>query len=130
MVLRANLYVVMQGLRVGRIRTIFKIPTELESRTFGVGMEPPGHLAYVDWFTKLGTKDTDSGMYPLSYSRLASGIQESSIIEVACIVRTCHLFPSFGRSVNTEWTSENVLDCCSRFYLSNWKDKLTYQTIY
>lgn len=109
---------------------IFKIPEALESVTFGNGVQPPGHLAYVDWFTSPGQKDDVSGMYPVMYSKLSSGEQESSIIELSTVVRTCQLLPDFGKVVNTSWTSDTVLDRCNRFYISNWKDNLTYQTIY
>lgn len=115
---------------MGWVQAIFKILMDLERRTFGCDAKPPGHLAYVDWFTKLGKKDDASGMFPIAYSKLGSGQQDSAIIEVASIVRTCHVFLVFGRHVRRDWSSDNVLDRYNNFYLSNWKDKLTYQSIY
>ncbi|GJE91567.1 hypothetical protein PsYK624_077170 [Phanerochaete sordida] len=125
----------MKGLRVARLRLIFAIPDDLLKFTFGKNSSPPGALAYVEWFTLPRTKDSDHGMYPISYSKLENGRGRSSghqysIIELSTLVRTCQLFPSFGRKANRAWTSATVLDDCDSFFVSNWKDHLTYQTIY
>ena len=34
------------------------------------------------------------------------------------IVRSCHLIPVFGRSVDSTWTSDRVLDQAKLFYLN------------
>jgi hypothetical protein len=36
--------------------------------------------------------------------------QRSSIIPVGDIVRSCHLIPVFGRSIDPGWTSDTVSD--------------------
>ena len=120
----------MLGLRVARLRVVFKIPKELEALTFGKDITPPGHLAYVEWYTRPQQCDSDSGMYLISYSRMANGTREASIIEVDNLVRIAQLSPNFGKRANRQWTSNTVLDDCDQFYVSNWKDQLMYQTIY
>jgi hypothetical protein len=42
----------------------------------------------------------------------------------------CSLVPKFGPVCNQEWTSNNVLDCCSHFFTNPWTDRHTYITIY
>ncbi|KAF7795494.1 hypothetical protein EIP86_006656 [Pleurotus ostreatoroseus] len=120
----------IKGLRVARLRVIFKIPEGMEAVVFGEGVQPPEHLAYVEWFTRPRKCDPDTGMYPITYSRMASGERESSIIDVSTIVRTCHLLPNFGKKVNIRWTSATVLDDCDRFMIGNRNDQLAYQTLY
>lgn len=56
------------GLRVGRLRAIFKIPGDMESITFGENITPPGLLVYVEWFTVSKDKSIDHGMYQVSHS--------------------------------------------------------------
>lgn len=118
------------GLRVARLRLIFKIPRALEEITFGSGLAPSSCLAYVEWFTKPRNCDINHGMYPITYSQMANGDREVAIIDLDSIVRACQLIPDFGQKVNRSWTSDTVLDDCSHFYISNWKDQLAYQTIY
>lgn len=118
------------GLRVARLKVVFKIPKAMEAVTFGENITPPEHLAYVEWFTRPRTCDTNSGMYQISYSRMANGERESSIIEVSTIARTAHLLPNFGHKANTRWTSETVLDDCDRFMIGNRNDQLAFQTLY
>ncbi|KAF7799993.1 hypothetical protein EIP86_011236 [Pleurotus ostreatoroseus] len=75
----------INGLRVARLKVVFRIPEGLESVTFGEGATPPGHLAYVEWFTRPRKCDPDSGMYPVSYGQMANGNRDSAIIEVSNI---------------------------------------------
>ena len=121
----------IDGLRVARLRLIFKIPDDLAASTFGGGVQPPEHLAYVEWFTRPRVKDGDHGMYPIAYSKDGnSGERTYAIIELSSVVRVCQLIPCFGAKVNRAWTSDTILDDCTSFLVSNWKDHLTYQTIY
>ncbi|KAJ7893406.1 hypothetical protein B0H14DRAFT_3081378 [Mycena olivaceomarginata] len=88
----------MSGLRVARVRLIFRLPEKYGSH--------PDPLAY-----------PDTGMYLVSLSS-RNLRQNSGIIAVTDIVRSCHLTPVFGRSVDPTWTSENVLDTCKSFYFN------------
>jgi hypothetical protein len=91
------------------VRVLFRLPAD-----FGPYQEP---LAYVDWFKPLTTVVPDLGMHRVSLSSRALR-QNSSIIPVTDILRSCHLIPVFGRSVNPTWTSATVLDRCTYFYLN------------
>ena len=91
----------------------------------------PGHLAYVEWFTRptAASKDVDSGMYVVSRSQ-TQGCRHAAIIEVDTILRTCQLVPKFGQRANRVWTPHNVLELCSTFFVNNFVNHLTYQIIY
>ena len=116
---------------MARLRAIFKVPKHMEAATFGENVEAPGHLAYIEWFTQPKEKDNNNGMYPITYSCTGpSREREYAIVELDSVVRPCQLFPNFGEMADRSWTSDNVLDICSQFYISNWKDQLTFQTIY
>nr|VWO99818.1 Beta-lactamase (EC [Ganoderma boninense] len=65
----------LEGLRVARVRAIFKLPTEIDAG--GLGVFDP--LAYVEWFTPFNVVDPDT---------------------VRDIVRTCHLIPYWGKHAN------------------------------
>ncbi|KAJ7488789.1 hypothetical protein B0H11DRAFT_1720260, partial [Mycena galericulata] len=59
------------------------------------------------------------GMYKIS----RAVERAASIIHVANIRRSIHLFPQFGPVAPWEWTSENVLELCTKFYVSPWSDR-------
>ena len=94
---------------------VFKIPSHMEPVTFGENITPPGHLAFVEWFTVPREKSLDHGMYQVSHSYTGVGTQrvrEVAVVEVDSIVRICQLIPCFGKKVNRAWSSETVLDDC------------------
>ncbi|KAJ6616697.1 hypothetical protein B0H10DRAFT_2389376 [Mycena sp. CBHHK59/15] len=97
------------GLRVAQVRVIFRLPDD-----FGIYSDP---LAYVDWFKPLQSPVANVGMHQVSLSS-RSHHQNSSIIPITDIVRSCHLIPIFGHSANPTWTTDNVLDQCKSFYLN------------
>ncbi|KAJ7453512.1 hypothetical protein FB451DRAFT_1519921 [Mycena latifolia] len=97
------------GLRVARVRVIFRLPAQYGSY--------PDPLAYIDWYTSLGQPLPDIGMHQVSLSS-RNLRQNSEIIPITDIARSCHLIPVFGRSVNPTWTSERVLDQAKSFYLN------------
>ncbi|KAJ6508168.1 hypothetical protein C8R45DRAFT_1050452 [Mycena sanguinolenta] len=96
-------------LGIARVRVIFRIPSD-----FGGYHEP---VAYVDWFKPLQRHVADLGMHQVSLSS-QNLRQRSSIIPLTDIVRSCHLIPVFGRSVNPRWEADTVLDQCKSFYLN------------
>ena len=110
------------------IRVIFKIPDRFILPTFGPDIEPPGTLAYVEWFTRPRHKVPAHKMYPVSHSKRSSGIRNASVIEINSQLHPCQLFPKFGNRVNQAWTSDNVLERCEQFFVNNWLDLHTYQT--
>ncbi|SJL14960.1 uncharacterized protein ARMOST_18437 [Armillaria ostoyae] len=98
-----------KGLHVARIRAIFDLPKEL-----GKLRHP---LAYVEWFTPLRKLDELTGMFKVQCS-LRGGLPNASIVPVTYISRSCHLSPCYGRSVNPQYTSDNILESCSTFFLN------------
>ncbi|KAJ7617664.1 hypothetical protein DFH06DRAFT_1364378 [Mycena polygramma] len=97
------------GISVARIRVIFRLPED-----YGIFPDP---LAYVDWYKPLQPPVANIRMHELSLSS-RNHRQNSSIIPITDILRSCHLIPVFGRAVNPTWTSDRVLDQCKSFYLN------------
>ena len=118
------------GIRVGRLHAIFKVPWLHEPALFGV--DPPGHLGYVEWYSKLPAQANKiNGMFPLKRSIRADGKVEAEIIEVIDIRRACHLYPAFGRSsIDRGLTSLTILDAYESFFLNNRLDKDAYRSIH
>ena len=109
--LRVVLMTVSLGLRVARVQAIFRIPEHY-------GQEYREPVAFVEWFTSFRTEpDPDTGMFKVSHSS-RSHRRRVSIIWLSQIVRSCHLIPVWGKSIDRSWTSENVLDRCKQFYVN------------
>ena len=103
---------------MGQIRVIFTLPDSVD----GV---PPERLAYVEWFSPFTLPDDDHRMFKLNRS-LEGGERVASIIPISTIRRSAHLFPKFGPSVPEGWSSENVLEKCTTFYLNSFTDRHMY----
>ncbi|KAJ7737951.1 Zn-finger domain-containing protein [Mycena metata] len=97
------------GLRPAQIRVLFKLPPQ-----FGIYPHP---LAYIEWFTPLNHPDPISGMYTTRRST-RNHSRNSAVISVEHIVRSCHLMGKSGRTIDATWTSSNILDKASTFYLN------------
>jgi hypothetical protein len=88
------------------------------------------HLAYVEWFSSFpSTPDRNHGLYKVTRSFM-DGKRLTSVIEVSSIRRSIHLFPKFGRIAPRHWTSNNVLDECTTFFVNAFSDRHSYLTIY
>ncbi|KAJ3489193.1 hypothetical protein NLI96_g2329 [Meripilus lineatus] len=105
----------IKGLRVGQVRVIFKIPEEYHGTLFGKDVTPPGHLAYVEWFSvpKPQDRDSHSHMYHIKRSQ-TGGIRHTAVVTVDSLVRPCQLFPKFDLRANRAWFPENVLELYAR----------------
>ncbi|KAJ7254453.1 hypothetical protein C8J57DRAFT_1076155 [Mycena rebaudengoi] len=116
------------GFRVGQVRLVFSLSARMLDIIFPSGTpQPPKHLAYVELFSKFpNAPNPNHGMYTISRpaERLAV------IIPVENIRRSIHLFPHFGPVVSRGWTSQNVLELCSKFYVSPWSDRHAYVTVH
>ncbi|KAF9787519.1 hypothetical protein BJ322DRAFT_1003262 [Thelephora terrestris] len=108
----------VEGYRIGQIRVIFSLPG-------GEAQGSPEHLAYVEWFSDFTAPENDHGMHKLKRSAQDGG-SVASIVPVSSIRRSAHLFPKFGQAVPEDWTSENVLEKCSVFYLNQFSDRNMY----
>jgi len=117
------------GLRVGQVRVIFRLPRHFECQLVRDGIKSPGHLAYIEWFSCPGQKDKANRMFPITRSKKGL-VREAAIVQIDVLCRPCQLFPRFGARADRAWTSQNVLDRCTHFFLSNWLDHHTYQTVW
>ena len=106
-----------QGYRVGQVRVIFTLPGNADE-----------HLAYVEWFSKFSAPDPDHGMLRLNRTLEGEG-RVASVVSVSSIRRSVHLFPKFGPKVPEHWTSANVLEKCTTFYLNPFSDRHMYYII-
>ena len=107
-----------KGCRVGQIRVLFALPSSMDD----VSTEP---LAYVEWFTKFTSPDQNHRMFRLNRS-LEGGERIASIVPVSTIRRSVQLFPKFGPTVPEGWSSNNVLENCTAFYLNPFTDRHMY----
>ncbi|KAJ7183395.1 hypothetical protein C8R46DRAFT_884092 [Mycena filopes] len=99
----------IDGLRVARVKVIFRLPDS--SGSF------PHPLAYIEWFRPLTHLVPDIEMYQIAPST-RNYRANSTIIPVTDILRSCHLIPAFGRSIDPTWSSDQVLDQSKSFYLN------------
>ncbi|KAJ7437654.1 hypothetical protein B0H11DRAFT_1753435, partial [Mycena galericulata] len=88
-------------------------------------------LVYVEWFTAFKRQpEPHHLMYKISRAENRDGDCMTSIIPIDNIRRSVPLFPKFGRVAPREWSSSNVLDKCSTFFVSCFTDRHSYVTIY
>ena len=107
------------GLRVARVRVLFDLPPQ-----FGVFPHP---LVYVHWYRPLTTLDPATAMYHVTPST-RHNLPNSEVISVDKIWQGCVLIPQFGStSVPVSWTTGNVLDLASKFYLDKYLDPHIFQ---
>lgn len=130
-----SVHLPLAGCQVGRVRVIFRLPAMINR---GLGPVPSpdcwpqGPLAYLELYSRLkSTSEKDHGMYAIrkvnvGYDSGPKGI----VIPLSQIRQSCMLFPSFGRKIDSTWTSENVLDKCDSFFVNNWSNLYGYQSIY
>ncbi|KAI0370148.1 hypothetical protein BV20DRAFT_944964 [Pilatotrama ljubarskyi] len=120
----------LQGMRVGRVRVVFALPDRARDRLFPqASRRPPSHLAYVEWLSRIPAHpDPHSRMYKVK--RLSDGQRVASVLPVMLIERSVHLIPKWGGPIPSHWTSENVLDECTTFFLNPFKDAHTYYNVY
>ncbi|KAI0688324.1 hypothetical protein BC835DRAFT_1550045 [Cytidiella melzeri] len=107
-----GLYNPIDGLTVAQVRVIFCLP-----ETVSYLSKHP--LAYVEWFTPFQPYGDITGMFSVAPSQ-RNRRRRVSIIPITAIVRSCHLIPVWGRAANIHWTSENVLERCTRFYVNTY----------
>jgi hypothetical protein len=111
------------------VRVVFRLSQTALDVFFREDIAHPKHLAYVEWFSDF-RRDPEANhlMYKVSRS-LKDGKRVASIIPVADIDRSVVLFPQFGPVVPHNWSSTNVLEKCTSFYVNPFTDHHTYLTI-
>ncbi|KAF8500501.1 hypothetical protein F5888DRAFT_1793628 [Russula emetica] len=109
------------GYRIGQVRMVFSLPENVIAELFPPGMVLPKHLAYVEWFSSIPrAPDPNHLLYKI----------KSSIIPVANIRRSAHLFPDFGPVAPCDWTSPTVLELCGTFFVNSTSDRYMYATFF
>ncbi|KAG2344878.1 hypothetical protein BDR05DRAFT_1016338 [Suillus weaverae] len=106
----------IEGYHVGQISVIFSIPQNAVPMMFPTTIQPPKHLAYIEWFTRFPpTPDSNHGMFKISRF-VQSGERVASIIP-------------FGPVAPRQWTSSEVLEQCGTFFVNSYIDRHTFVTI-
>lgn len=91
---------------------------------FNPGTEVPEHLVYVQWYTSFSdTPDPNNLMYKIWPLYDHSGGHIYSIVPLANIRRSIHLFPKFVPIASQEWASSNVLDLCQTFFVNDFTNR-------
>ncbi|KAK6977112.1 hypothetical protein R3P38DRAFT_2474374, partial [Favolaschia claudopus] len=118
----------IEGYRIAQVRVVFSLKPRHIQGFFPPGRHPPKHLAYVEWFSPFPSEpEPHHLMYKLKRSG-KDGKRLASIIPLANIRRSAHLFPKFGPVAPAEWTSSNVLDKCPTFFVNSFTDRHFYAT--
>lgn len=116
------------GYRVGRVRLIFSLPSELQRLRLDA-TDPSPHLAYLELFTPFTPRpDRYSGLYSVSKS-YSDGARKTLVVPLTRIFRSCHLLPKCGRQIDHTWTSETVLDQCEHWTLNAFSDHHMYLSV-
>ena len=67
-------------------------------------------------------------MYHVKRS-IRDGERLVSILPIDRIRRSVSLFPRLGQTIDPTWTSDNILEVCSEFYVNSFSDRHAYITI-
>lgn len=111
------------------MRLVFAIPSDAARTLFSAAdVSCPNRLAYIEWFTPFTQPEEAHGLYRISRAHDA-GDRLVSVVPVDTIRRSVHLYPKFGAVAPREWTSHNVLDECSTFFVNQFTDKHSFKTI-
>lgn len=121
------------GMRVGRVRVIFSIPGRSLPLLFpGAPVTRPTvprHLVYVEWLSKFANApDPLYQMYKIK--TLQGPASLASIVLLSLIQRSVHLHPKWGGPAPVHWTSTNVLDECTTFYLNHHQSPHSFYNMY
>lgn len=119
----------MSGYRVAQVRLIFSLPSSALQAWFDDVDSPPSPLAYIEWFTAFRQPERFHAMYKVRRVTNQQGQRVASIIPVANIRRSVHLFPKFGPIAPREWKSSTVLDECPFFFVNRTSDRHAFVTM-
>ena len=126
------------GTHIGRVKVIFTLPKAINAPGSVLRAPvawPTLPLAYVEWYTKpVLSPNQTHGMYQVTKATDSQGRTSGAIIPLSNIHQSCMLFPSFkGKQdelISDTLQYNNILDKFSTFFVNNWLNQYSYQTIY
>lgn len=90
--------------------------------------EVSGPLVYIEWFTSIGLPDPTTGMHIVKRStRLHK--RKSEIISINDLVSGCHLMAKCGTQIDQSFTTDDVLEKATTFFLNPYIDVDTFSKI-
>jgi len=110
-------HILLKGVQIAQVHIIFKLPDHL-------GLYPHP-LAYVEWFTSLCRRDPISGQFIVTHS-MRNHRRNVAVISMDRFTHPCHLQAQCGRSISSDWSSENVLEIVSAFHVNSYIDLDTF----
>ena len=121
----------LSGYDMGCVHVVFLIPEHTLPIVFIDGTEVPKHpIVYVEWYTPLPDHpEPNHLLYKVSPQKDRDGTYICSIIPLANIHHSIHLYPRFGAFTPQDWSSSNVLDRCNTFFVNHFTDRLTMYRI-
>ena len=122
----------ISGLCIGQVRCIFSLPPHAIDLWFRAqaGAFSHKHFAYIEWFTTFSRAQKDLNSKLFKVSRLmVRGERRVSIIPVSLIHSSIQLFPKFGPQAPVSWSSSNVLEKATSFYVNSFSDRFPYSHI-
>ncbi|KAG8975866.1 hypothetical protein FRB93_013818 [Tulasnella sp. JGI-2019a] len=115
----------LEGYRIGQVRTIFSLPASLHCLRPQASITGT-HLAYLELFTPFTPRpEPHSKLFQVSRSVTNTG-RRTIVVPLDLIFRSCHLIPKWGKAVDHQWSSTNVLERCKAFYLNSFSDHHMY----
>ena len=105
------------GIRAARIHAIFELPPEL-----GREAHP---LVYIEWYTPFQRRDAATNLYQVARSS-RNRRANAEVVSVDRILGLCHLAPKCGSRIDRGWTSENVLDMATTFFVNPYLSLYTF----
>ncbi len=119
------------GFCIARVRCIFGLSETLREKWFPRGLKYK-HFAYVEWYTPFSKAPLDQASRLFKVKQLydPNGVPKTNIVPIDYVRQSIHLLPKFGPTVPPGWTSSNVLDKATFFYVNPFTDRYAYSTIY
>ncbi|PPQ63295.1 hypothetical protein CVT24_006740 [Panaeolus cyanescens] len=115
-----------QDFRVVQVRCVFSFPKHATDQLFPGGF-PHTHMAYVELFSAMSPSSMDRSTGLFKISRITDDNQRRGmLVPVDMIVGSVHLYPKFGPQAPVAWTSSNVLDKATQFYVNEFSDRFIY----